>query len=260
MKKIGDLGKVDDGGHVMTLTIKPPPPVRIVQGRFVERNRSPVADVKIYQSFYDPESAKSLMKGFVPLLNEQCSIYFENSILIDIASEKKEEWAKSDYVGLVSWRFSDKTHLSYDDITQVVQKGRDGYIFMPDDNIEHPFHRSVTAELAKIADRKSYFAESLYKCDVGNYSCFCNYFIVKPEIFRDYIKWLTRGIKFLETNAEARKTARIMVAHRNTLYPVHCFFLEGLFSVYAKSKALDLVVVSKLPDRNLILCTEAKDC
>ena len=77
--------------------------------------------MKIYQLYYADSCLPQLQEGFVPRKNnnpDPNSLYRENLDIIDIYYN--EDWRKEDYIGLVSWRFFEKTGLTYNDIARAL--------------------------------------------------------------------------------------------------------------------------------------------
>jgi hypothetical protein len=69
--------------------------------------------MKIWQIYYDNNSFSKLDKGFIPYNNTgKCTQYFENDVILDIWKNRKSEWQNEDLIGVLSWRFFEKTKLT----------------------------------------------------------------------------------------------------------------------------------------------------
>lgn len=201
------------------------------------------------------------MDGFIPYDNSRVSdSYFENSVILDVWKNKREIWANARYVGVVSWRFFEKTGLTYKDIVKKITD-KDIYLMTPPKYIGYKSPLSANGfgnvcEIAKIADSERLFPFDLYEYDIKykNTSCtsFCNFFLVTPGMFDYYCStYLKPTINWLETstNPKLKKILETKVQHRDKkMYPVQTFFLEGLFQCFTHYNNFDYeYILKKLP-------------
>ncbi len=207
--------------------------------------------LSIWQIYYDGKGADKLNAGFIPYSNEnKLTIFYENEVLSLICREYKSDFQDSDYTGVVSWRFLEKTNVSFKDICnhinrQVVKK--DVYSLTP--NVFNHLHSPYSEfgfgnvyEICKVIDKYNLFPFKLTDHDSVNknkFKCFCNFFICTPEIFEDYVNnYLNKLINFINTCSAPEFLIQInrMIKHRGVFHPVHPFLLEGLFECYVHYK------------------------
>lgn len=184
----------------------------------------------IYQVHYNETSEQRLDNGFIPYQNGSTHNY-ENDVIIDIWNRK--DWVNSKYIGVLSWRFFDKTGF----VSSQIKTKKDICIFVPlgYEKHEHPYSRKAYDSVNKIvqcADENNLFDFKL--CDVDiNEIVWCNYWIAKQKVFDDYCKnYLSKAIDFFKDRPEYNLT----VMHRGRLCPAFTFFLEGLFSVFLSKR------------------------
>ena len=218
-------------------------------------------DLKIYQIYFDEVSENNLLKGFTPVDNKyRGKPYYENGVIYDVYKNRRNEWVNADYVGIVSWRFKEKTKLNFDLISDFIEKDevkKDVYFMTPPMfmSFKSPIgrygHPNVNC-IAKIADKEELFPFKLYDYNIGQYVNFCNYFLVTPLVFEIYCKhYLEKTMDWLERkeSAELRMALTRMYPHRNKEpYPVHPMFLEGLFPVFAHRERLSYEHILKKID------------
>jgi hypothetical protein len=198
--------------------------------------------MKVYQIHFNEESKNRVHPPYIPYDNSQtCTLYFENDVILDVWRNKRSEWENEDYVGVLSWRFFEKTWLTYDDLIKGADGVTDVYLLTPPQYIgffKSPLsnigYRNIQ-EIAKIADKDNLFPFKLYKYDNENCISFCNYFLVKPYVFHDYCKnYLAKFIDYLEysRNPELKHQLSLLCPHNNKSHPAHPFILEGLFQCF----------------------------
>lgn len=220
----------------------------------------------VWQSYYNNESFKHLDKGFTPYNNTKCTIFYENDIIVDIHDNMVGQWKNADYVGLLSWRFEEKTDINSDKVYSHISNSAnkpDVYILNPKvyKKYGHLYNDKGFGNInaiCKIVDKKKIFPFKLAGCDVGDYNTFCNFFICTPEVFQDYVNnYLKVFMNWLLTcnDPEFLYQIKLLISHRHTLYTAHTFMLEGLFSCYANYKKLsfdlidsDTVIIKNNPN------------
>ena len=181
----------------------------------------------IYQIYFDDVSKSKLDSGFIPIRNGATHNY-ENDVILNVW--RGREWVNSDYVGVLSWRFFQKTGLTSEEIQP---KGEiniyecAGYAKYD----SHPFTRDdykSIIEMCKIADYYKLFPFQL-RCYKVNRNVWCNYWIVKPHIFDEYCtNYLSKAVEFFKD----KEIYNAKEMHRGEMVYSFTFFLEGLFSVY----------------------------
>lgn len=210
----------------------------------------------IFQTYFNTESKAALDPGFIPYDNTgKVTAFFENDVIKDVYENKKELWENAEYVGVLSWRFKEKTELTSEDVrTQIWKKPkRDVYSLNPAiyDHYKNPYHetgfKNVVA-ICKIMDKKGIFPFKLFNYDPGKHKTFCNFFLAKPEIFTDYMEnYFMRMYNFLNTckDKDFLKERNTLINYRGALYPVHPMIMEGLFECYANYKNYSVVRIEK---------------
>ena len=191
----------------------------------------------IYQVYYDKKSMEALDSGFISYKNGT-NHNFENDIILDIW--KKRTWVDAKYVGVLSWRFYEKTLLTSD----MIKPKTDVVVFFPKnyERFEHPFSRrgygSVNA-MVDYADKMKLFPFKLRDYPVEDI-CWCNYWIARPKIFDDYCtRYLSKAIEFFKGTPLYNATEK----HRGKDCLSMTFFLEGLFSVFLKNEKIKYIFV-----------------
>lgn len=182
--------------------------------------------IQIYQTYYDEVSKSKLDGGFIPL-QTKFNHNYENDLILNLW--RKRDWINADYVGVLSWRFYEKTGL----FSTELKLSGDINIYFPKGyaKYEHPFSRKGFGSvdtLVSIADQYKLFDFKLKDYNVKQ-NVWCNYWIVKPAIFDDYCtRYLSKAIEFFKDKPEYNLTEY----HRGKHVPALTFFLEGLFSIY----------------------------
>jgi hypothetical protein len=202
--------------------------------------------IRAYQIFYNEEGRNSLLPGMIPYDNSGRVLKnLENAIILDVWRDKKPEWIDSDYVGVLSWRFREKTGLTMSDIIRQIDKEKDVHFVTPPAFMEYKsptsrFGNPGVRELAKEADRQGLFPFKIYDHDIEGYIGFCNYFLVKPMEYNNYCKnYLAKAVEWLEAEpGKVRDILKMGFRHREKEYPMNPFFLEALFPIFAHHEGL----------------------
>lgn len=206
-------------------------------------------DYTIYQIWYNEESKERLDGGFIPYDNRGTTHNFENDVIMSVWLNHRREWMQSKYVGVLSWRFKEKTNLTS---KQFKIPGYDVIIGSPKiyGVQKHPYVREgckAITDMCKMADYYNLFPFKLYEYPV-NQICWCNYWIATPKVFDDYCtNYLNKAVSFFRDSKiqEVKELYEAEEPHRQGKpYKAFTFFLEGLFSLYLsqnpKLKILEL--------------------
>lgn len=208
-------------------------------------------DFRIYQIYYDQFSGSNLDNGFVPYNNTGVKTKgYENEIILDVWINKRNEWLNVDYVGVLSWRFFEKTKLKSQDLFKKVAENNEAVIsIMPRGsyaNNAHPFSRTgdnlrPILELCKLVDKAKLFDFKTFQYPVKR-NIWCNYWITTPEIFDLYCcNYLNKVMTLFNTtkDKELLNCLNKTIKHRNKVeYSVVTFFLEGLFRVFLEEEKI----------------------
>ena len=195
---------------------------------------------QIYQVYYDEKSGRNLDNGFIPL-KTGFNHNFENDIILDIW--RKRDWLNAKHVGVLSWRFFEKTGLKSSDIDFSTQ---DVICFSPKayEKFKHPFYRDgfeSVKEMVILADKNKLFPFKLSNQKINDI-IWCNYWVAPPKIFDDYCtRYLLKTIEFFKDKSIYNATE----FHRGKDYPAFTFFLEGLFSVYLSREKVSYKIIQK---------------
>ena len=204
-------------------------------------------EAALYQVFFDEKSRAALDPGFTPYDNTgRLTDYFENSIILDVHS-KPAMWRAFDYVGVLSWRFREKTGMSSADVLSAMAAGdADVYYMTPGiySMFDAPYSRRGfrdVQELARIIDRCGVLPYALYDYDAGDSFNFCNFWAARPGVFDEYCReYLSKVIDFVERGNDPELVfwRKARVEHRGRPYPPAVFLIEGLFQTYAHHRGL----------------------
>lgn len=212
--------------------------------------------LSIFQNYHLENQKELLDSEFIPNNNiGKWNKYYENKVLFDIYFNRKEEWVNSDYVGLVSPRFFEKTTLKGSYIQERIQENlnksisKSVYLLTPYDYMDRyltisKYTYMETQIVCKLMDADKLFPFQIY----GNptkIKCFCNFWVAKPDIFKDYIEnYLEPCVNWFEINSSKYKEVLTkQVPHRQKItglsYTVHPFLIEGLFACYLEYNKID---------------------
>lgn len=192
----------------------------------------------IYQTYYDDRSGAALDGGFIPY-KTGFNHNYENDVLIEIW--RKRDWINAKYIGLLSWRFFEKTGLLSTDL----KISKDVTVIFPQqyEKYEHPFSRKgykSVNEMVTLCDARKLFPFNLSDYPVDQI-VWCNFWIAKPVVFDDYIRrYLMPTIEFLKGTYLYHATE----IHRGKETFSMTFFLEGLFSIYLQEEKINYKVIT----------------
>ena len=74
---------------------------------------------------------------------------------------------------------------------------------------------------------------------------FCNYWIIRSELFQEYVTFLKKIINILETNKSIVELCKNDIIHRNDNYPLQTFILEYCFPVWVLSRNYSILKINK---------------
>lgn len=207
-----------------------------------------IGKIGIYQLWYNEEQKKQLDPEYIPRkikeYDRQKNPFQENNDIIDVYYNEK--WKEFELIGVISWRFFEKTKLTPESIYQQIEQGYDIYSMSPI-TYKKPKHHYDTREYAGMFEICQ-FVDSAKILPVKTWGynkihSYCNYWLLTPENFEDYIlNWLMPVMNLFKYSDEAKKLFSYKMAHRGDMYSTVVFFLEGLFSLYLYNKKFKHIV------------------
>lgn len=208
--------------------------------------------VGIYQIYYSELTGRNIDPAFIPYYNDRRTQFFENDVIMDLYQMGRHKlW---DRIGILSWRFMQKTGISGDRLMDIVNAypNIDVFNFSPKPFLareEHPYNRKrfpAAVELAAMIDKRNILPFKLWHYDTGGINFWCNYWVTKPEHFekfcRDYLKPLMDYLNDPDPEIDAKLKKGYAHRDNGVLYTVIPFFLEGLFSVFCHREKLTIVI------------------
>lgn len=220
--------------------------------------------ISIYQVYFNDETKKYVEEDFLPYHNLAKDGYFENTVIRKIYEQNLDLHADNSYIGITSWQQQLKTNLTAKDIISHIEKdvereiNKDVYIYTPipvnhciiDGQRKAPEGydlngiiraqdiwtrhetRSFVPEMDKMLNNSKVLPFDIYD---GKW-CYswCNFWIVKKDVFIDYCKnILIPTIDFFE-RPEIKKNSPICYEHyhEKKKYSNYSFTLEGLFGSF----------------------------
>jgi hypothetical protein len=196
---------------------------------------------------------------YIPYLNEDCTVFFENSVIRKLVEEEKHK--DSDYFGVVSYQLIDKigviknwkikniANTSVNKFTPELFE-RELYRYKPD---AMSFQRHIPHDTVTFADRfhpdfSKYFKEIMNKIGyqwrpiIFENVFYCNYFVAKSEIYERYVsEMLAPAMDVMEEMPELMGNSNYPKKLPDNLnksfginhYPYHPFLCERMFSYFA---------------------------
>lgn len=205
--------------------------------------------IGVYQVYFDAQSKAGLQPGFIPYGNFRYDQLFENAVILDLYRQKKPH--KFDLTGVVSWRFFDKTGITYEQLCREcsIDLSVEAYNFSPHSycHESHPYSRKrcpQVIELARLIDERGVLPFKLERYDTEGLQVWCNYWVSNVNIFSNYVEnYLIPLVKLISNpDKELAECLNRPIQHRDNgvNYTVVPFFLEGLFSVFAHREQIKI--------------------
>jgi hypothetical protein len=213
--------------------------------------------VKIFQVYFEEAQAAAL--DYIPYRNDDCTVYFENSVIKQLVESGAHEG--TDYFGVVShrlrgkldwirtyWRntpignLSTRTFSPQDFEAELLRGQPDAMSFQqhpPHDpvTLANQFHPNFSDHFARVMAAIGYGWSPIVFKDVFYF----NHFVAKPSIYQRYVReMLAPAMAVMDRMPELmqnsgysslpeRLAARFGVPH----YPYHSFLCERFFSYFA---------------------------
>lgn len=212
-----------------------------------------------YQIYFEESQLASI--DFIPYYNEDCTPYFENSVICDLINADAHKNSK--YFGVLSHKYKSKiverrsnewlllpelaNQSLVDYNPEMIEFVLDRFRFPVLNLMQHPehdpiefgakFHRDLPRLFKEVLRRIGYqWNPTVYKSVF-----YSNYFIARSEIYEHYVKtMLEPAIKVMNDMPELwQNSGYLEVLPKSlqkkwnyTYYPYHSFILERLFSYY----------------------------
>lgn len=219
----------------------------------------------VYQIYFDKSQEKNL--DYIPYYNQDCTLFFENSVIVDLINQKKH--VGSGYFGVVSHKLRQKTETTktaWKNIPEIRNNSTKEFNpeafesilnkYKPDVmsfqrhsphdpiSFSNKFHPNFSAYFKKVMNEIGYiWTPKLYKNVF-----YCNYFVAKEEIYEEYVKtMLIPAMEVMNNMPELMKNSNYPHKLPGNLkqkfgvnyYPYHTFICERMFSFYADFKQLN---------------------
>lgn len=220
---------------------------------------------KIYILAYNQETFDTATKQFsdkswATVININTTIYFENIMYDNWLIAHKDEWINYDYVGTLSWKSHTKIRLPKLDHIKSIEsinfENPDVVAFAPANmNLlyqatrDHGFKfKTLWIEILK---KLNYSMEKIMDPSIKLF--WCNYWMAKPNVMLDYIKFFQQVKLVLENTKEIQSDLwsnsnyngyvskeRLIEIFGRPYYTYHPFLLERLpcFFFHQKYKIL----------------------
>jgi hypothetical protein len=177
----------------------------------------------LYVLYYDDITKKKAEKVYenfpwARLIFNPTTKYVETGFILDILETKEDEWKDKKYVGTISWRAYEKM-----DVTDL---GSINNIHEQDIDLIYLYYTETYFENAfKSTDKSHPLFSTLWKnvlekmgyTDVFPQNAiwfYCNYWLAKPYIMKQYIELGKRARHIMETIPEIRE-----LCEKNSMYP-----------------------------------------
>lgn len=215
----------------------------------------------IYQTYYNAHTKSFCDPDLYPYENKVQDEYFENTVIRNIY-ESTLKLKGMEYIGVLSWKQLEKTHITGKEMIAHIQKdirsgtAKDIYLPspIPDNNnliltSNYPEEPRIISGRIKGPDgwmEHKIRNERLYECDKllndsgvlpanlfdgkWQYSK-CNYWIVRRHVFNDYLQnWLIPAMDYFK-NVEHTLPSYFSHSSGRSITPI-CFTLEYLFGSF----------------------------
>ena len=224
-----------------------------------------MTNVLIYVIYFDEKSRIEAEKVYGqyewarPIFNPTTK-YIETGFILDVLPTLEDEWRDKDYVGTISWKAHTKCQICVKDLDIALKNNVDlVYFLYGDSNFEgffeqidiyHPFFTKIWRLIFnECADS---FSENIVPF-------YCNYWIAKPFIMMEYIKFAIMVRDKIESNTDIKQLVdknamwtNPPLTYKNItgkkFYMYHPFIMERLPSFFAYIKNLKISHIKRLID------------
>jgi len=194
------------------------------------------SDYSIFQIYYDAKSKARIDCNLIPYENT-ASRNYENDVIMAVWSKALFDF-KSRYVGVLSWRFAEKTgHSGFELINALNKIKSDVVVLFPKiyKDYKHPYCKVgfiSVIEMTRIIDAAKIFPFKMEGYKVKQ-NVWCNYWVARPAVFDDYCR------RYLKPCMDILNDLDFKEMHRGKIVPSNTFFYEGLFSVYLTEEKIN---------------------
>lgn len=201
----------------------------------------------IYQIYFDDIQLGKI--EFIPYKNENCTIFFENSAIIDLIRNNKHR--DSRYFGVFSYQVRNKTRL----INRNKMEFNKDSILLNMESLEHDIiysQQNPPHDIISYANRfhpnfSKYFKEVMnrvgydWKPTILNNVILCNFFTAKSEIYQRYVDEMLSPamgemINIPELMDDSKYQKKLPERLRKSFginhYPYHPFICERMISYF----------------------------
>ena len=211
--------------------------------RFQLKIKTSNYNIKIWQLYYNGNKDCKEDSLFIQRENKNpdraTNPYQENTDILDIFFN--EDWQTSDFIGIVSRRFFNKTGLTFNDIADKIDPNCFIYSLTPK-KYNNKVHIYCNGKVKGIDQICSYIDSwKILPVKLTGYNGFmssCNFWLMSPDNFKEYVvKWLLPVMDILQNSKKSKFIFDFETSHLNQeKYKSVVFFLEGLFSVFIATK------------------------
>lgn len=215
--------------------------------------------ISVFQTYFDEKSRAGLEEGFYPHFNKEDNDYFESYVMKQVYEMNPALKEGIKYLGVTSWKQSQKTHFTAKEILAAIQKDidagteKDVYIYSPLQGVDihtapdgtfhgtirqpniYDWHPKRNIQIQK--DEKLLNESGVLPFDLfdGKWQyCMVNYWIAKKEVFDEYCKTvLLPAIEFCERpDIKAQMPKFYRHSYNHKMYNSFCFIHEALFGSF----------------------------
>lgn len=208
--------------------------------------------MRIYQIFYDQDSKKNLDPEFIPFDNTNSSdpTWFEFEPIKKILESNVFE--DTEYVGIFSPRFFEKTGMSGSDVFAILEKSKSEVIsFSPDFQASvlylNPFIQADSKHPEFLSCAQKAYQQIGFNIGLNNLvsnharTIFANYWVAKYSFWKIWFKYALK-LYFLSSNKSQliSKKMNKFTWHRGVKHtPFKVFILERLITVLLENLNID---------------------
>lgn len=184
--------------------------------------------------------------------------WFENSVIRKLHNDARPAWEAADYVGVLSHKVTEKTGVTPAHVAALIEQhpGLDCYwigepfVYYNHFELACHFHTQLGQLYPPVFEHLGW---GDFDPKVKYLSCYCNYWLTRPELFDRYVsEVLAPTMDLLDSNEDLRQLAFTKTSYvtgnvpRSVLrsisgypwYTAHTFLVERLFGYWATREGL----------------------